>query len=341
MGELYTAAAVTLDSRSITNPSNPVEIKENLQRTLRMIDAASKIMEPPLKLIAFQESFLQPVEFEKTKEKLMNVTIRLPGEETDKIGEMTKKYNLYFVGTSLEYEDDWPTHFFNTAFIIDPNGKLILKYRKVNTTNSGSELATSPHDILNEYENKGLQLWPVAKTEIGNLGTYIGYDRWFPETARALAMNGAEVLIGPSTWKEPYISEPPDWWMLFNKADCFFNQCYGVFPISSYTPRSDNTSMIVNYKGDITAAAGSTMESITHSTIDIEALREWRTNMWGAYLAQIRTEAYVDGYLKKYFKVNSWLKKAPETLAETWDVIAKSIETVHGVKTKRPRFYSR
>jgi formamidase len=135
----------------------------------------------------------------------------MPGPETDAIAGKAKQWDTYVSASLHERDPEFPGYYFNTAFIMNPRGKIILKYRKVNPW-IPLELSTSPHEVLDDYK---APLFPVAKTELGNLACMVCYDQFFPEVARQLAFNGAEVIIKPTVFP-PYPQElmfdPYDWY---------------------------------------------------------------------------------------------------------------------------------
>jgi predicted amidohydrolase len=124
----------------------------------------------------------------------------VPGEETDKLAEKAVELDAYINGVVLEYDPEWGEDLvFNTSFILDPNGKVILKYRKMMPA-LHFETAASPHDLLEDYYKKygkGKALlevmFPVVETEIGKLGAIICMDGHFPECFRAL---GVQITYG-------------------------------------------------------------------------------------------------------------------------------------------------
>ena len=112
---------------------------------------------------------------------------------------------------------------FNTTCLIGPEG-ILYKYRKVNPW-IPFEVHASPHDIEG-YEE---QLFPVAKTQIGNIGCAICYDWLFPEAIRQLAANGAEVLVRVSAYMDPWgATEPMDWWTMVNRCRALENMVFVV-----------------------------------------------------------------------------------------------------------------
>ena len=90
------------------------------------------------------------------------------------------------------YEEDLPGIYYNSAAVIDADGKYLGKYRKMHI----------PHVAPGFWEKfffrPGNLGYPVFETRVGKVGVYICYDRHFPEGARALGLNGAEMVFNPS-----------------------------------------------------------------------------------------------------------------------------------------------
>ena len=184
---------------------------------------------------------------------------------------------------------------FNTTCLIGPEG-IVTKYRKVNPW-IPFEVHASPHDI----EGYDEELFPVAKTPIGNFGAAICYDWLFPEALRQLAANGAEVLIRVSAYMDPWGATPPtDWWTVVNRCRALENHAYVVASNqaasqANYPPFSwPGGSMVVDFDGRILAQADpGPGTKIVVAPIDITALRHDREARSGHHmLSHLRTEAY-------------------------------------------------
>jgi formamidase len=202
------------------------------------------------------------------------------------------------------------------------------------------ELSTSPHDVEDEYEAKyGWEpenLFPVTDTPIGRLGTYICYDGHFPEVARALALNGAEVLIRPTAYLEPWTSEPMDWWTVLNRARAIENTCYVIAPTRGNIvgppgmPRewSGGRSQIIDFEGRILCMNKTTGECVIGAVIDVEHLRKRRMRKVDMnHLAHLRPEAYVKVYQKaKCWPDNQWAAHPPASFADTRRATKTSVE---------------
>ena len=265
-----------------------------------MVDRAVIGYEPffDVKLLVFPE-FAHAAPIYATVEELRDrLALPIPNEHTDRYARKARERGLWIqTGTFLEVDARWPGVVFNTTCLIGPEG-LLTRYRKVNPWLPW-ELNASPHDLPGYDE----PLFPVVETEIGHLGVAICYDWLFPETTRALALNGAEVLIRVSAYMDPWGATPPmDWWTLFNRARAIENFAYVVAAnqgasASNYPPFSwPGGSMIVDFDGRILAQADpGPGEKIVVAPIDLAALCAERGRRRGHHmLSHLRSSAYTD-----------------------------------------------
>jgi predicted amidohydrolase len=108
------------------------------------------------------------------------------------------EFNLYIGGSTWEIDEHWPELTFHTAFLISPEGKIILKQRMVNCGLGNSGTSGMYTRILETYgEDGGFGPFPVVDTEIGRIGICVGGDLNQLETARILALKGAEIILHP------------------------------------------------------------------------------------------------------------------------------------------------
>jgi predicted amidohydrolase len=113
----------------------------------------------------------------------VDVAESIPGPSTRFFGELAKKHGLYLVPGLVER--DGPL-IYNVAVLIGPDGNVVGKYRKVCLPRGEIEGGVAPGD---EY--------PVFQTRFGKVGMMVCYDGFFPEVARTLSNNGAEVIAWP------------------------------------------------------------------------------------------------------------------------------------------------
>ncbi len=313
----------------VVQPKLGPTIQENLDRALNLIDGYVLYagLEVPCRLVVFPEFFLQAARGAHVKEARKEPRqIQVPGEQTDRLGEKAKKHNLYIVGTAETIEPELPGRIWNVAFIIGPNGRVIHKYYKIMTTNNAMECNTSPHDVYRMFVEKfGDSLstfFPVADTEIGKLGVFTCYDGNFPEIPRGLAMNGAEVLIRPAAWPDPYQDSPLDYWDMQNRLRAYENNCYLVAANQGGggymgTDINSGHSMIVDYKGRILARSLKTGDTLIYATLNIDELRKFReTARAFNFLPALRTEIFGKIYEKPVWPQNIWLEKPPANLLD-------------------------
>lgn len=311
---------------------------ENIKKALDMIDTAYGGVAGALsirdaKVLLFPEFFVAgfPIK-ESAKEWMAKGCVELPGEESDRLAAKAKQYSCYICANSYEVSEDWPGRYFNTTFIIDPSGKIALKYRKINTF-----LATSPHDILDEYVKKygPKSLFPVLETPYGILGCLTCYDVNFPEVSRCLAMNGAEILLHPT-------GEPVS---LARQRECkktrayenmvyFASANHSLCDIRALSGRSLGASEVIDFSGSQLAVAYDNHDCIVSGRIDIDKLRKARKgsdNYSAKFMTELRTEAYAPYYKNEFWPANSFSRKTMENLSEqsairrsTQDRLAKS-----------------
>lgn len=321
----YTAAVVQPRMRSVAHRK---EIQPLLQRYLQLIDyvtdegAASNREFAPVKLIAFPEFFLQGYDSRWNLKKILkDIAITLPGEETEALAQRARQYGIYIAGTVLEIDPYWPDRFFNTALIIDPRGEIIHRYRKFTVATYLGEISTSPHDMYDQYvERYGETLeafFPVTDTEIGRLGTLICMDANLPENARALALNGCEVLIRMNAYPEPLVSAPFNYWEGQNRTRAWENLLYvvapniGLFEADEPSPQTmcPGHSMIVGYDGSVLAETPYPGEAATSALINLSLLRKRRKEIGRNFLVQLKTEVYKLIYEKPIHPINACAEK--------------------------------
>ena len=293
----YTAAIIQM--RRI-DPEEIPKVYERKEANLKRLLGSFESLETwdvidPVKLVVCPENILRHEFNEKEAPQAERVVsaVEVPGPETDRIAEMAKKYSTYVSMSIHEKDPKYPGYFLNTAFIMNPKGKIILNYRKINPW-VPLEVSTSPHDLLDIYEDP---LFPVVETELGNLACMVCYDQFFPEVARQLTFNGAEVIIKPTIFP-PYPQhmnyEPYDWYTIVNKMRSIENMVYGI----NCNSAKYGNSMIVDYLGRTLAKGAKCAPMTLGATIDIGAMREYRNKtQLHNMLQQLRTECYT--YLNK------------------------------------------
>jgi len=279
----YAAACQT----SFECPKSREEIADRVSRMCAMAENAIVGYEPffDVRLLAFPEFAHAAPIFDSVEKLRDRLAVRLPNEHTDRYAALCRTHGCFIqTGSFIELDDDWPDLVFNATCLIGPGG-VLTKYRKVNPWIPW-EVHASPHDLPDYNADP----FPVAKTEIGNIGVAICYDWLFPESIRQIAFNGAEVIVRVSAYMDPWGATPPmDRWTLFNRARAAENTAYVVAAnqgasFAAYPPFSwPGGSMLVDYDGRIMAQAdpGPGEKIVVGGPIDIAALRAERERRVG------------------------------------------------------------
>lgn len=336
MSHIEQYAAVGL-SPTVWGAETRADIQKNIEHIHENLSAAVWLsgLELPVRLAVIPEGALQGFTDEvfdmDHAEYREEIAIDIPGEETDLLGEYAREFGIYLVASAKERAPEYPEKFFNTAFVIDPDGEIILKHRKL-TPLLPVERSVSPHDVWDDWvDDHGDDLdslFPVADTDIGRIGVSLAIEGAYPEYVRGLAMNGAEIVCRIAC-PEPLVANGS--WRIQNRARALDNSVYVVAPnLGTYYLTSDadtpvdtfgGGSMVVDHDGTVLAeheyGAGS---SYVAATIDIEGLREFRyrsplTN----WLKDLRTELCQVIYDRELYPPNLWLDRQPadhETYAE-------------------------
>jgi predicted amidohydrolase len=253
--------------------------------------------------------------------------IDIPGEESERLAELARLYETYIVvQCKARWPEVMPDRFFNTLFVISPQGEVVHRAAKNHLW--CRERSCTPHDIYErwvELFGDGIEaFYPVLRTDdIGNLGTICCSDGEYPEAVRALAFGGAEVVYRPSeAVPMTQAGEPGGTWLLQNRAHAHFNSLYMVCPNVGPVyvhPRMEHpydigggNSHIVDYQGAVLGHTVAGANSFVAGIVDIEALRQFRVmNLNSNWMKDLRTELFRRMYEQPVHPPNLWLEQDP------------------------------
>ncbi|MFC1969492.1 nitrilase-related carbon-nitrogen hydrolase [Chloroflexota bacterium] len=256
-------------------------------------------------------------------EIIEHLAVKIPGEETDVLAEKSRQHGVYIAAVNFEVDPEWPDFYFNTGFIISPEGKIILKYRKT-LTNNPMEVSCTAHDIMKAYKNpitKKYDPFPVIDTSIGRLAIMICADLGSTEIPRVYALKGAEVLLYLTSGNSHSAGGPRHPLGVLEavmQANAFQNSIY--FVNSNWGPelgarypraRIAGSSKVYDFIGNLLAKAEYADEMLVRANIDIEALRQYRQQYYVNRLALIRSELYAPYYSKTIYPPNTFLDDGP------------------------------
>ena len=238
-----------------------------------------------VQVLCFQEVFTQPYFCPSQDPKWYKAAERIPdGHTTRLMQEYAKKYNMVIVVPI--YEEDITGVYYNTAAVIDADGKYLGKYRK-----------THIPQVAGFWEKfffkPGSSNWPVFETAYVKLGVYICYDRHFPEGWRALALKGAEYVVNPSATVaglSQYL------WKLEQPASAVANGYYvgAINRPGNEAPwnigKFYGSSYIVNPRGEFLVQASEDKDELVVADMDMDVVRQVR-DTW-QFFRDRRPETY-------------------------------------------------
>lgn len=224
-------------------PSGQPTIEANTRAMAEILDATGR--ERP-DLVVFSENLVD----RGVRVPLAEKAETIPGPLTKMLSEKARAYHTYVVTTLHERDGDL---FYNTAVLIDREGRLMGKYRKVHLAMSEADAGLTPGS---EY--------PTFDTDLGRIGLLTCWDNWFSESARILRLKGAGMVLIPLAG-----DGVPAHFNAIMRARAMDN---GVYLISSATVM-EHQSLIVNPAGEILASAD---KDGKFALAEIDLNEEWR-----------------------------------------------------------------
>ena len=199
--------------------------------------------------------------------------------------QLAKKHSMILIVPI--YEVDMTGVYYNTAAVIDEQGEYLGKYRKHHIPHC------NPGFWEKFYFKPGNLGFPVFDTSAGKIGVYICYDRHFPEGARELGLNGAEIVFNPSATVAG-LSEYL--WKLEQPAHAVANQYFigAINRVGTEAPWNIGEfygqSYFCNPRGQIMVEACRDQDEVVVADLDLEMIEEVR-NTW-QFFRDRRPESY-------------------------------------------------
>ena len=165
------------------------DIKQRmLEKHLPLIEEAAR---RGVQILCLQELFNGPYFCAEQQVRWYDMVERIPdGPTIQTMQGLAKKHEMVMIVPI--YEEEIAGIYYNAAAVIDADGKYLGKYRKHHIPH------VAPGFWEKFYFRPGNLGYPVFNTAAGKIGVYICYDRHFPEGARILGLNGAEIVMNPS-----------------------------------------------------------------------------------------------------------------------------------------------
>ncbi|MEN9810505.1 MAG: hypothetical protein RLZZ488_2072 [Pseudomonadota bacterium] len=279
---IYQALALQIRCHAVNlcadSESARAHISAQIARIGKMVTANKAFVGPQCKLIVLPEyvltGFPMQENFQQWREK---ACINVDGPEIEALCAIAQKNEVHLALNAYERDAHFPELFFQGCFLISPAGRIVLRYRRMN-----SVFSPTPYDVWNKYlEVYGEDaLFPVADTELGRMAFIASDEILFPEVARVALMKGAEIFLHPSSETHgPQLSAKD----ICKQARAVENLAYlisantaGISGTDVAAESADGGSRIIDYRGRILAMAGTGESLNANSEIHLSALRDAR-----------------------------------------------------------------
>jgi N-carbamoylputrescine amidase len=162
--------------------------KANIDHQMKFVEDAAK---QDVQVLCFQEIFTTPYFCAEQQTRWYEAVEKVPDGKTVQMMQSVAKEKGMVLIVPI-YEEEISGVYYNTAAVIDADGKYLGKYRKTHIPH------VAPGFWEKFYFRPGNLGYPCFDTAFARIGVYICYDRHFPEGARCLGLNGAEIIFNPS-----------------------------------------------------------------------------------------------------------------------------------------------
>lgn len=246
--------------------------KQNIENQLELVERAA---EQGVQMLCFQEIFTTPYFCAEQQTRWYEAVERVPdGPTVTLMREVAKEKGMVLIVPV--YEEEQTGIYYNTAAVIDADGTYLGKYRKTHIPH------VAPGFWEKFYFRPGNLGYPCFDTAFARIGVYICYDRHFPEGARCLGLNGAEIIFNPSATVAG-LSEYL--WKLEQPAHAVANGYFvgAINRVGTEAPWNIGEfygqSYFCDPRGQIIAEASRDKDELVVADLDMDMIREVR-NTW-------------------------------------------------------------
>ncbi len=242
------------------------------------------------KIICSQELFNTPYFCRTQDTSHFDLAEPVPGPTTRAIGQLAAELEVVIIASLFEKRG--PGVYHNTAAVIDADGRLLGKYRKMH-------IPQDPGFEEKFYFTPGDLGYPVWETAYGCIGVLICWDQWFPEAARMLTLKGAQILFCPTAigWlaeeKAAEGAAQHSAWETVQRGHAVANGCYFA-AVNRVGTEGDTEfwgqSFVADYHGRIVNRAPVEQTAVVTADCDLEALEQAR-RIW-PFLRDRRIDSY-------------------------------------------------
>ena len=269
---------------------------DNRQRLAEHIAAAAK---EGAQLVVLQELHNTPYFCQVENVDNFDLAEPIPGPSTDFFGELARQHGIVLV-ISL-FERRAPGLYHNTAVVLEKDGTIAGKYRKMH-------IPDDPAYYEKFYFTPGDMGFHPITTSVGKLGVQVCWDQWYPEGARLMALQGADLLIYPTAIGYESSDTPGEQtrqreaWTTVQRGHAVANGL-PVITVNRVGHEADpsgqtkgitfwGSSFVAGPQGELLAQASTQDEEVVVVTVDLH--RSECVRRWWPFLRDRRIEAFTD-----------------------------------------------
>ncbi len=277
------------------------DYRANIDHSIRGVrDAAGR----GARMVMLQELHTSPYFCQTEDTAIFDLAEPVPGPSTEKFSAVARDLGIVLL-VSL-FERRAPGLYHNTAVVIEADGSIAGKYRKMH-------IPDDPGYYEKFYFTPGDLGFTPIDTSVGRLGVLVCWDQWFPEGARLMALAGAEILLYPTAigWNPDDPADEQarqlDAWITVQRAHAIANglpvlSCNRVGLESDPSKRTNGakfwgSSFVAGPQGEILSRAPTDSETVLVADLDLRHTEQVR-RVW-PYLRDRRIDAY-GGLLRRY-----------------------------------------
>jgi predicted amidohydrolase len=307
----YTALALQTACHAVNGDPTPNAAHERMRASIARVEkeilAAKAFLKGfngyDLKLVVLPEYWMTAFPMgESRAEWQAKAAIGMDGAFADRLSTMAQKCALFICSNHYETDAYFPELYFQSNVIYAPSGNVVLRYRRMI-----SLYAPSPYDVWTRYLDVYGEdaVFPVAKTELGTLGTIASEEILYPEIARMTIFKGAEILLHPTSEVSSPLMTPKH---VCKRARAIENMAFvisansgGIFDSNIPANSTDGMSCIIDPYGRTLAEAAMGQSINANALIDLGALRSARlkTGMTNT-LSRLPNKAFAPAYARAH-----------------------------------------
>ena len=286
----HTTASRVVQLGLIQRPCAP-DPETNLKKTLAAAETAAN---RGAQIICTQELFRSQYFCQSEDHKFFELAEPIPGTTTEAFQKLAQQRKVVIIASLFEKRA--PGLYHNTAVVIDADGALLGRYRKMHIPDDPlyyEKFYFTPGDL-------GFRAW---QTQYGKVGVLVCWDQWYPEAARLTAMAGAEILFYPTAigWhpeeKREHGERQHDAWETIQRGHAIANGCYVAVPnrighekLAGEGIEFWGQSFVAGTSGEVLAKASADQEEVLIVPVDLSKVELTRTH-W-PFLRDRRIDAY-------------------------------------------------